>query len=80
MKPFEEAVQEIPADKAVWYELPAQAVEMKNCRCGNGCSCNGSFGFLFSIWLTELTISAPDPIPESSHLDVIKHFRNDLSL
>lgn len=21
----------------------AQAVEMKNCRCGNGCSCNGSF-------------------------------------
>ena len=58
----------------------AQAVEMKNCRCGNGCSCNGSFGFLFSIWLTELTISAPDPIPESSHLDVIKHFRNGLSL
>lgn len=29
MKPFEEAVQEIPADKTVRYELPAQAVEMK---------------------------------------------------
>ena len=25
-KPFEEAVQEIPADKTVRYELPAQAV------------------------------------------------------
>lgn len=23
----------------------AQAVEMKNCRCGNGCSCNGSVFF-----------------------------------
>ena len=28
-KPFEKAVQEIPADKTVWYELPAQAVEIK---------------------------------------------------
>ena len=31
-------------------ELPAQAVEMKNCRCGNGCSCNGSFGFPYSVF------------------------------
>ena len=27
------AVQEIPADKTVWYELPAQAVEIKSSRC-----------------------------------------------
>ena len=53
-KPFEETVQEIPADKTVRYELPAQAVEMKNCRCGNGCSCNGSFRFFIHFGCVPL--------------------------
>lgn len=41
-KPFEKAVQEIPADKTVWYELPAQAVEIKTAVVGF-CSYSGCF-------------------------------------
>lgn len=41
-KPFEKAVQEIPADKTVWYELPAQAVEIKTAVVGF-CSYSGYF-------------------------------------
>jgi hypothetical protein len=29
-------------------------VEMKNCRCGNGCSCNGSFRFLIHFWVRAI--------------------------
>ena len=39
---FEKAVQEIPADKTVWYELPAQAVEIKTAVVGF-CSYSGCF-------------------------------------
>ena len=40
--PFEKAVQEIPSDKTVWYELPAQAVEIKTAVVGF-CSYSGCF-------------------------------------
>lgn len=56
MKPFEEAVQEIPADKAVWYELPAQAVEMKTAVVGMVVPATAALAFF--IQLFSLSVKA----------------------